>query len=109
MAPPSYEWHPLASSTDVTYAAERAPNAIVGKPSRDLAMLVAKLYSLRSESTLMVGDRCNTDVAFGRSVGWNTLLVLTGCHTIEDARQAPSHERPDYVASSVVDLASLLA
>ena len=93
----------------VAYASERAPEAIVGKPSRDLAMLVAKLYSLTPETTLMVGDRCNTDVAFGRSVGWHTLLVLSGCHTAEDARAAPACERPDYMTASVADLAGLLA
>ena len=93
----------------VAYASERAPEAIVGKPSRDLAMLVAKLYSLTPETTLMVGDRCNTDVAFGRSVGWHTLLVLSGCHTAEDARAAPVCERPDYMTASVADLAGLLA
>ena len=81
----------------------------MGKPSRDLALLVAKLYSLKPETTLMVGDRCNTDVAFGRSVGWHTLLVLTGCHTVDDARAAPSaSERPDFMVPSVADLAGLL-
>ena len=88
----------------VSYAAEREPDAIVGKPSRDLALLVQALYSLRPESTLMVGDRCNTDVAFGLSVGWSTLLVLSGCHGLEDVARAPFAELPDFVAESVVDL-----
>ena len=92
----------------VSYAAEREPDAVVGKPSRDLARLVQTLYSLRPETTLMVGDRCNTDVAFGLSVGWRTLLVLSGCHGHEDAARAPLAEWPDFVAESVADLGKLL-
>lgn len=42
----------------VAYAAEREPDALVGKPSPDLARLVASLHGLRPETTLMVGDRC---------------------------------------------------
>lgn len=92
----------------VSYAAEREPDAVVGKPSGDLARLIAQLYSLRPESTLMVGDRCNTDIAFGHTVGWHTLLVLTGCHDREAISKAAVDERPDYCTGSVADLASLL-
>jgi len=92
----------------VSYGAEREPDAVVGKPSRDLARLVAKLYALRPETTLMVGDRCNTDIAFGRSVGWNTMLVLSGCHNREDVTRAPAAERPDYLATSVAQLEHLV-
>lgn len=93
----------------VAYAAEREPDVIVGKPSPDLARLVGALYSLRPETTLMVGDRCNTDIAFGRSVGWRTLLVLSGCHARKDVSAAALGERPDYMAGSVAELAGLLA
>ena len=92
----------------VEYAAERPATAIVGKPSRDLALLVQQLYGLRPDTTLMVGDRCNTDIAFGHSVGWRTLLVLTGCHDLADVNKAPYQEKPDFMASSVADLAGCL-
>ena len=92
----------------VAYGAEREPDCIVGKPNRDLALLVAQLYSLTPETTMMVGDRCNTDVAFGHSVGWQTMLVLSGCHGLGDARSAGHHERPDYMADSVAYLAKCI-
>ena len=92
----------------VSYAAEREPDVVVGKPSADLARLVAELHGLRPEATLMVGDRCNTDVAFGYSVGWSTLLVLTGCHTLDDVAKAPRGEVPTYVADSVATLKPLI-
>jgi phosphoglycolate/pyridoxal phosphate phosphatase family enzyme len=90
----------------VSFAAEREPDAIVGKPSPDLARLVTQLHALKPEATLMVGDRCNTDVAFGITVGWRTMLVLTGCHQVEDLRAAAIEEFPDYVAQSAADLGS---
>ena len=92
----------------VSYASERAPDAVVGKPSADLARLVGEMHHLKPESTLMVGDRCNTDVAFGAAVGWSTLLVLSGCHTRADAAKAPAHERPMFICESVASLRELL-
>ena len=92
----------------VAYAAEREPDVVVGKPSRDLALLLSSLYGLSPDTTLMVGDRINTDVAFGLSVGWHTMLVLSGCHSRADIRRANAAERPDYCADTVADLANLL-
>lgn len=88
----------------VSYAAERPPDVNVGKPSRDLARLLVRLHGLDPRRTLMVGDRCNTDVAFGRSAGMRTLLVLSGCHTLADALAAPSASCPDYVLPSLAEL-----
>jgi len=47
-------------------------------------------------------------VAFGLSVGWRTMLVLSGCHSRADIRRANAAERPDYCADTVADLANLL-
>lgn len=33
---------------------------------------------------MMVGDRTNTDVKFGRDHGLKTMLVLSGCHQVDD-------------------------
>ena len=92
----------------VAYASEREPDAVVGKPSADLARLIARLHNLHPATTMMVGDRCNTDIAFGNSVGWRTLLVLSGCHTLNDVANAPAGQVPDFVAPSVADLAECL-
>ena len=59
-------------------------------------------------TTLMVGDRCNTDIAFGNGIGWKTMLVLSGCHSRADIAKASTVEVPDYVADSVADLAACL-
>ena len=46
--------------------------------------------------------RMNTDIAFGRSHGLKTLLVLTGISKREDlSAGAPQEHLPDYFAESV--------
>ena len=92
----------------VSFAADREPDAIVGKPRLEFAQLVAQLHGLKPGTTLMVGDRCNTDIAFGNGIGWKTMLVLSGCHARADIAKASSVEVPDYVADSVADLAACL-
>lgn len=52
---------------------------------------------------MMVGDRYDTDVLGGASVGVKTCLVLSGCHRLEQQRFFP-HARPDFFADSVMEL-----
>lgn len=51
----------------------------------------------------MVGDRLDTDVRTGRSNGWSTCLVETGCHRECDTPQFPQ-DVADMIASNVQDL-----
>ena len=50
-----------------------------------------------SETTAMIGDRMDTDIVAGLEAGMETILVLTGLTTREQA------ERHPYRASRVVD------
>jgi NagD protein len=50
-----------------------------------------------SETAAMIGDRMDTDVISGLEAGMETILVLTGLTTREEA------ERHPYRASRVVD------
>ncbi len=42
-----------------------------------------------SESTMMVGDRMDTDVVAGIEAGLDTILVLTGSTTVADIERYP--------------------
>lgn len=55
----------------------------VGKPSVILAQLLREEYGLNPERTLIVGDRLDTDIKFGKDCGMKSALVLTGCTTAE--------------------------
>lgn len=116
----------VATNTDTTYpdvhhilpgtgtvvaaiqAATHREPILIGKPSKLSFEAIRAIYpKIEPSKTLMVGDKMQTDIAFGLACGMRTLLVETGIHTEQDAKNFPSHERPLYVASSMADLHSL--
>jgi NagD protein len=50
----------------------------------------------------MIGDRMDTDVICGLEAGMETILVLTGVTTREDAERFPY--RPARIVDSIADL-----
>lgn len=74
----------------------------VGKPCTPAFNYIKRKWNINPSRTMMIGDRTNTDVKFGRDHGMKTLLVLSGCHQIEDIIENQMNERddmvPDYVA-----------
>jgi NagD protein len=69
----------------------------VGKPNPLMMRSALNAIGAHSETTIMVGDRMDTDVIAGIESGLGTVLVLTGLTTREAAERAP------YRASRVVD------
>ena len=59
----------------------------VGKPSKVLVDLLQKEFQFDYDRTLMVGDRLDTDVKFGKDGGMKSALVLTGCTTVEKLKE----------------------
>jgi NagD protein len=55
-----------------------------------------------SESTVMIGDRMETDIVSGIEAGMRTVLVLTGSTDRETAETFPF--RPTKIVESVADL-----
>lgn len=60
---------------------------VMGKPNERFCEDVIKEYGLRPERTLMIGDRCNTDILLGANCGFQTLLVGTGIHSLDDVEE----------------------
>eukprot|EP01063_Lacrimia_lanifica_P021066 TRINITY_DN28320_c0_g1_i1.p1 TRINITY_DN28320_c0_g1~~TRINITY_DN28320_c0_g1_i1.p1 ORF type:complete len:313 (+),score=128.10 TRINITY_DN28320_c0_g1_i1:50-988(+) len=84
----------------------QAPHAVCGKPNPLLFnILSAEHADVTAATTLMVGDRLNTDIEFGRAAGLDTLMVLTGVNQVADIPDAAA--KPTYVAQSVPDLVRL--
>jgi len=55
-----------------------------------------------SETTAMIGDRMDTDIVAGLEAGMETILVLSGVTTREEAERFPY--RPSRIVDSVADL-----
>ncbi|MEO6881780.1 MAG: HAD-IIA family hydrolase [Mycobacteriaceae bacterium] len=74
----------------------------VGKPNALMMRSALRKIGAHSESTLMIGDRMDTDVLSGLEAGLRTILVLTGISTAESVQRYPY--RPTQVLDSVADL-----
>ena len=92
----------LAPGTGAIVAAiERATDKqaiILGKPNIDASVFVKLGIDLKR--TLMVGDRVDSDVLFGKRLGMQTALVETGVHSRKDIKDV----QPDYVFASVSNM-----
>ncbi|AUV81629.1 HAD family hydrolase [Salinigranum rubrum] len=80
----------------------RDPDIVLGKPSEPARDLVVSTLGLDPRECLVVGDRLDTDIAFGVAAGMTTALVRTG--VTDDADLAASDIEPDYVLDSLADL-----
>lgn len=74
----------------------------VGKPNALMMRSALRKIGGHSESTLMIGDRMDTDIVSGLEAGLQTILVLTGISTAASVEQYPF--RPTKVINSVADL-----
>ncbi len=84
-------------------AATGVAPVVYGKPHEPYRAL---MQEMATGEVLMVGDRAETDIAFGKAQGWATVLVLTGVTT--DPATIPPEHTPDHVIPSIVDLPALL-
>lgn len=84
---------------------------IMGKPDKYMAKVLMERHKIDPKRTLMIGDRCNTDILFGTRNGFTTLLVLTGVNTVSDIEKWKQSERqeerelvPHYYIDTLGDL-----
>jgi NagD protein len=89
----------------ITKATGRDPY-FVGKPNPMMFRSALNRIEAHSESTMMVGDRMDTDVVAGIEAGLDTVLVLTGSTTVADIEKYPF--RPGRVLDSIADCIELI-
>lgn len=94
----------------VETAAERKA-LVMGKPHPQARDILVANFGIVPEKTLMIGDRCNTDILFGKNCGFQTLMVETGIHKESDVRawqqsEDPEERKlvPDFILSSLTDI-----
>ncbi|WFC93714.1 4-nitrophenylphosphatase [Malassezia brasiliensis] len=84
-------------------ASKRMPT-VIGKPNQPMLDAILASHSFDRSRTLMVGDRLNTDIAFGTHGGLDTLLVLTGISKREEVHGDNPPAVPTYITNGLGDL-----
>jgi NagD protein len=96
---------PLPATGSVAALISRATGVdpyYVGKPNPLMMRSALNAIDAHSETSAMIGDRMDTDVVSGLEAGMETILVLTGVTTREQAERYPY--RASRVVASVADL-----
>jgi NagD protein len=100
---------PLPATGSVAALISRATGVapyFVGKPNPLMMRSALNAIDAHSETAAMVGDRMDTDVVSGLEAGMETILVLTGITTREDAESHPY--RASRTVDSIADLVDLI-
>lgn len=104
---PSSKWlFPGAGSVSapLVKAMGREPKAF-GKPSQAMMDAIEGKFRLDRKKTCMIGDRLNTDIAFGIEGGLGgTLAVLTGVSTRKEWEKDGAETVPSFYVDALSDL-----
>jgi len=87
------------------YASGVSP-LMIGKPAPEIVHQALRLMDADPSETLVIGDALDLDIVAGHAAGLASALMLSGLSDAEQANEATSARRPDYVFA---DLAGLLA
>ena len=96
---------PLPATGSVAALITRATGVdpyFVGKPNPLMMRSALNPLQAHSETTAMIGDRMDTDIVAGLEAGLETILVLSGVTTRDEAERFPY--RPSRIVDSVADL-----
>ncbi|MDB5663089.1 MAG: nagD [Sphingomonas bacterium] len=100
---------PLPATGSVAAMITKATGAqpyFVGKPNPMMFRSAMNRIEAHSETTVMIGDRMDTDVVAGIEAGLETILVLTGSTKAGDIARFPF--RPSRVLDSIADVVDLI-
>ncbi len=100
---------PIPATGSVAALVTRATGVqpdFVGKPNPLMMRSALNRIDAHSETTVMVGDRMDTDVIAGLEAGMRTVLVLTGSTRPDQVERFPY--RPTDIRESVADLVALV-
>ncbi|WP_421617467.1 TIGR01457 family HAD-type hydrolase [Brevibacillus sp. TJ4] len=84
----------------VSVASGKAP-VVVGKPEPIIVRYALQKLGVSGEETIIVGDNLHTDIEAGAKSGLDSLLVLTGFSTADEAASSPV--KPTYIARDLLE------
>ena len=76
----------------------------IGKPQPTMIFEVMKKFGAKPEETVVIGDRCYTDIASGNNAGVDTICVLSGEVTLEEVNAAQGVEKPTFLLNHVKEI-----
>ena len=79
---------------------------VIGKPEPDMIDMALDLLGAHKGTTVLVGDRLDTDIQAGSAAGVLTALVLTGVSRRDEVQDAP--HQPDFIVEDLAEFISLL-
>ena len=100
---------PLPATGSVAALVTRATGVrpyFVGKPNPLMMRTALNRIEAHSETTVMIGDRMDTDIIAGIEAGLRTILVLSGSTGADDVPALPY--RPTRVVDSIADVVPLV-
>jgi HAD superfamily hydrolase (TIGR01450 family) len=86
----------------------RAPDRVLGKPSREMVEVALRRLGSTPETTAIIGDQLDTDMAMAEAGGLCAVLVMTGETTRERLEAWPAARRPALIASHIGEVAGWL-
>ncbi|MGO9489161.1 MAG: HAD-IIA family hydrolase [Solirubrobacteraceae bacterium] len=101
---------PLPATGSVAALVSRATGVepyYIGKPNPLMMRSALNAIDAHSETSAMIGDRMDTDVVSGLEAGMETILVLSGVTSREDAERFPF--RASQILDSVAELVEQLS
>ncbi len=103
VCPTSYGYVPdCGSFVDMLRRATGKMPVFIGKPQPEMLLLAMEKFGYSKDETLMVGDRVYTDIASGYNAGVDTVFVLSGEGTMEDAENTDT--KPTHILKNIREL-----
>jgi len=103
VCPTSYGYVPdCGAVVEMIKRATGKSPVFIGKPKPEMLLLAMDKFGYSKEETIMIGDRVYTDIASGYNAGVDTVLVLSGEGTIEDAEC--SDTKPTYIMKDIKEI-----
>lgn len=86
------------------YTATGVDPFVIGKPETYAYNKILEETGRPASRSIMVGDRLDTDIAVGNRAGAQTVLVLTGVTSREEAESASGELKPDRIIDTLEEL-----
>ena len=107
VCPTAYGYVPdCGSFADILRRATGKTPTFIGKPKPEMLLLAMEKFGYSKDETVMVGDRVYTDIASGYNAGVDTVFVLSGEGTREDAEN--SDTKPTCILKNVRELYEII-